>query len=144
VNLGGGGMGIGAAVANPYTYEDERANTVTMWESRFGMRVDVLAAFAYLLGPVSALICLILETHNDFVRFHAYQSAFLTTPILFFRIFGSLVGFASFLNSLLTWTLILLQIYMAFRAYVDASRNNLSRFYLPYIGPMAEQYVADE
>ena len=45
--------------------------------------------------------------------FKAYQSAMLTTPVLFFRIFGSLVGFASFLNSLLTWTLVLLQLYMA-------------------------------
>jgi len=144
VSLGGGGMGVGAAVANPYVYEDDRENAVTMWETRFGMRVDVLAAFAYLLGPISALLCLVLETHNDFVRFHAYQSALLTAPILFFRIFGSLVGFASLLNSLLTWVIILVQLYMAFRAYTDASRNNLSRFYVPYIGPMAEQFVSDE
>lgn len=70
-------------------YEEDAAN---QWETRFGARVDVLAAFAYLLGPISgthsiqnkvryfkklinasnyaALICLILETHNDYVRFH--------------------------------------------------------------------------
>lgn len=60
------------------------------WETTYGLRVDVLAAFAYLLGPVSgstksftstldrayipsrrsALTLLVLEKHNDYVRFH--------------------------------------------------------------------------
>lgn len=57
------------------------------WETAYGMRVEVLAAFAYLLGPISgeletiflapctktpppALALLIFETHNDYVRFH--------------------------------------------------------------------------
>ena len=58
------------------------------WETTYGLRVDVLAAFAYLLGPLSgltkslfsmyayistrrsALVLLVLETHNDYVRFH--------------------------------------------------------------------------
>lgn len=63
--------------------------TQNQWETRYGMRVDVLAAIAYLLGPVSgaydkhrpshkqsklacalALCLLIIETQNDFVRFH--------------------------------------------------------------------------
>ena len=65
-----------------------------MWETRHGLRVDMLAAFAYVLGPISgacalcspcrtcallrplmhvlptALTLLIVETYNDFVRFH--------------------------------------------------------------------------
>ena len=57
------------------------------WETTYGLRVDLLAAFAYLLGPISgstvslfsaracistptALALLILEVHNDYVRFH--------------------------------------------------------------------------
>ena len=27
--------------------------STNQWESRFGMRIDLLAAFAYLLGPIS-------------------------------------------------------------------------------------------
>lgn len=60
----------------------------SMWETRYGLRVDMLAAFSYLLGPISgehrfretasilaqrratALLLLIVETHNDYVRFH--------------------------------------------------------------------------
>ena len=64
---------------------------VNEWETRFGWRVDFEAALAYLLGPISgadleiydallsgdanmivlaALALLILETKNDFIRFH--------------------------------------------------------------------------
>ena len=62
------------------------------WETTYGLRVDVLAAFAYLLGPISgstksirstldhadiaardpALALLVLEIHNDYVRFHGW------------------------------------------------------------------------
>ncbi|KAG5221889.1 actin [Salix suchowensis] len=65
---------------------DEGAN-VNQWETTYGLRVDVLAAVAYLLGPFSgafntihfreslttacpALVILILESQNDYVRFH--------------------------------------------------------------------------
>lgn len=56
------------------------------WETRYGLRIDILAALAYLLGPISgrpsprdsctypdiplALTLLIIETQNDYVRFH--------------------------------------------------------------------------
>lgn len=51
---GGGGVGVGlngisSAVGGPGG-DDAGIN---QWETRYGMRVDVLAAFAYLLGPVS-------------------------------------------------------------------------------------------
>ncbi|KAG8833063.1 hypothetical protein FRC17_000068 [Serendipita sp. 399] len=50
--------------------QDEERGVSNLWETRFGWRVDIEAAFAYLLGPVSALALLILETNNDYVRFH--------------------------------------------------------------------------
>jgi len=135
-NAYGGGGGISSS--------DEPEAPQNFWETRYGMRVDVLAAFAYLFGPISALICLIIETHNDFVRFHAYQSALVTTPILLLRIFGSLVHLPAFINWILTILLIGVQLFMAFRAFVDASQNNLSRYYLPRVGHIAEQWVAEE
>lgn len=70
------------------------------------MRVDLLAAFAYILGPISgefslpviimlydgsvlrpslshniALALLIFETHNDYVRFHGKYSTCLHQEI---------------------------------------------------------------
>ena len=37
---------------NP-TQEVENQSQQSQWETRFGMRVDLLAAFAYILGPIS-------------------------------------------------------------------------------------------
>lgn len=66
---------------------EEGLNPTNLWETRFGWRVDVLAAVAYVGGPFTgareslqctrhllntylALALLILETTNDYVRFH--------------------------------------------------------------------------
>jgi len=123
--------------------EEAEGNT-NQWETRYGMRVDVLAAAAYLLGPVTALALLIIETRNDYVRFHAYQSALLLTPLFIIRIFASLLGFWSWLRTFLTCSIMLLELYMAFQAYRDAAHNGLSRFQLPTIGRIADDWVADE
>ncbi|CAL1695861.1 unnamed protein product [Somion occarium] len=122
----------------------EVAGGTTAWETRYGARVDLLAALAYLLGPVSALILLIVETHNDYVRFHAYQSALLSTPFLVLRILASLLGFASFVRTILTFLLVIPLVYMAWRAYIDAAHNGLARFQLPGIGPLADRWVSEE
>ncbi|KAH9486920.1 hypothetical protein JR316_0000986 [Psilocybe cubensis] len=84
----------------------------SQWETRYGWRVDILAACSYILGPISALLLLIVETHNDYVRFHAYQSALLTTPLLTFRVVLSLVQFPRWLQSLCTVFILSLQCYM--------------------------------
>ncbi|EIW64677.1 uncharacterized protein TRAVEDRAFT_110103, partial [Trametes versicolor FP-101664 SS1] len=122
----------------------EAENPNNMWETRYGFRVDLLAAFAYLLGPISALVLLITETHNDFVRFHAYQSALLTTPLAILRILASLLLFPSFLRIVLTLLLIIPSLYMAWQAYIDAARNGLVHFQIPFIGPLAERWVVEE
>ncbi|OAX42979.1 hypothetical protein K503DRAFT_709554 [Rhizopogon vinicolor AM-OR11-026] len=114
------------------------------WETSYGLRVDALSAFAYILGPVSALILLMLETHNDYVRFHAYQSALLTAPLLLVRIFASLLGFPSWVRSFLTITFALSALFMAVRAYLGASHEGLARYHLPRIGPVAERWVFEE
>ncbi|PVG03366.1 hypothetical protein CPB86DRAFT_695809 [Serendipita vermifera] len=129
----GGGGGI-----------DEEQGPSNLWETRFGWRVDVEAAFAYLLGPVSALLLLILETNNDYVRFHAYQSALLTTPLVLLRLFVLLVGFWGFLQTLLTIAIVVCCVGMAVQAYRDANTGGLARFRLPYIGELADRWVGDE
>ncbi|KAL7415708.1 hypothetical protein BDY24DRAFT_381948 [Mrakia frigida] len=129
------GVGGGANAA-------EQGGTANSWETRFGWRVDFEAAGAYVLGPLSALVLLILETTNDYVRFHAYQSALLTTPLLVLHFFISLL-FWRFLK----WIYVIFEIgavgYMVFRAYTDANRG-LERFYLPVIGDYADRWVGDE
>ncbi|PCH33630.1 hypothetical protein WOLCODRAFT_135230 [Wolfiporia cocos MD-104 SS10] len=128
--------GLGAA--------EEAESGNNMWETRFGMRVDLLAAFAYLLGPISALLLLILETHNDYVRFHAYQAALLSTPLLLLRALAALLRFPAVLCTFSTLLVIAPSLYMVWRAYIDAARNGLVRFQIPFIGPLADRWVSEE
>jgi len=102
------------------------------------------AAVAYLLGPITALALLILETSNDYVRFHAYQSALLTTPLLLLRGMVGLLGFPSWLLFISTLLLVASALYMAVRAYRDANQSGLARYRLPYIGELADHWVGDE
>ncbi|KAI9457713.1 hypothetical protein F5148DRAFT_1221880 [Russula earlei] len=124
--------------------EEAESQIRNQWETRNGLRVDLLAMWAYLLGPVSAFWLLVMETHNDFVRFHAYQSALLTTPLLLLRILASLLQLPTFVRTILTLLLFSSICFMAFRAHTDASRNGLSRFHIPYIGLLAERWLDEE
>ncbi|CAE6501026.1 unnamed protein product, partial [Rhizoctonia solani] len=116
---------------------------VNEWETRFGWRVDVEAAVAYLGGPITALLLLILETSNDFVRFHAYQSALLLTPLLLLRGFIGLI-FPSWLQFISTMSIVIAGLYMAFKAFRDANGAGLARYQLPYIGILAERWLGEE
>ncbi|KAJ7783800.1 hypothetical protein DFH07DRAFT_789167 [Mycena maculata] len=140
----GGMPTFNASASSGSAVEEEAESQQNQWETRHGLRVDMLAAFAYLLGPISALALLIIETQNDYVRFHAYQSALLTTPLVVIRIFASLLQFPGWMRTILTLLMIGSQLYMAIRAYLDAANNGLARFRLPYIGPIAARWLEEE
>lgn len=89
-------------------------------------------------GPNLAFWLLVMETHNDFIRFHgapvwscvlchstrlhiAYQSALLTTPLILLRIFASLLQVPSILRTVLT---LLLFSSICFMAYVPSRCSN--------------------
>ncbi|KAH7911194.1 hypothetical protein BJ138DRAFT_1063571 [Hygrophoropsis aurantiaca] len=114
------------------------------WETRYGIRADLLAAFAYLIGPLSALALLIFETRNDYVRFHAYQSAILTTSLLVARIFASLLAIPSWIRLFLTFVSCLLAISMSIRAYRDVRHHDPTHYQLPIIGDLAGRWVSAE
>ncbi|KAI0348016.1 hypothetical protein BDW22DRAFT_1350148 [Trametopsis cervina] len=122
----------------------EAAEGDSAWETRYGFRVDMLAAFAYILGPFSALLILILETHNDYVRFHGYQSALLSTPLLIIRILLGLIFTNSVVKTSLTLLLLGSLLYLAWQAYAGAARYGLTRVFLPGIGPIADRWVSEE
>ncbi|KAL1738984.1 hypothetical protein HDZ31DRAFT_86039 [Schizophyllum fasciatum] len=124
-----------------------------LWKTRHGMRVDVLAAFAYILGPISGAmtscdfmvrILQLIPNHRNSYPCTAYQSALLTAPLILIRILFSLLHFWGFLRTLLTLGIFGSELFMAYRAFTDASQNGLVRFQLPYIGALAEQWLAEE
>ena len=92
----------------------------------------------------------------------AYQSGLLTGPLLLFRFLLSLIHFPQFFRTLTTLLIVLTSLGMAFvlswfeqpacpdhpfrsaKAFIDAERNGLVRFQLPYIGPVAERWLSEE
>ena len=108
---------------------------------------NIAGALAYLGGFITGIIFLAVAPYNkdSFVRFHAFQSIFLSVAYIVFSIvwgmifgiFFAVVGLG-FLGSLLALTatlvraaFLLLWLFMMFKAY------NNERFSLPVIGPLA-------
>jgi uncharacterized membrane protein len=110
------------------------------------MSSNVAAALAYLLGFITGIIFLVIEPYrrDSFVRFHAFQSIFLSAAILIVwiiwsAVFGALF-FASFgvLWSLLAliWVLLKIGFFVLWLLMMYKAYSN-ERFMLPYIGPLA-------
>lgn len=108
------------------------------YETRLGWRVDLLSGLAY-LTPLMGFIILVIETKNDYVRIHAYQSLLAAIPlgILHFLFLSS-----HFFQSLLLFLDLGLYAWMGYQAYRSA--EVLERNLLPIIGPVAEQWTAEE
>jgi uncharacterized membrane protein len=106
---------------------------------------NVAALLTYILGFITGIIFLVLEPYkNDkFVRFHAFQSIFLSVAYLIFWFFWSRiwwaifsgVGFfwiiASLISVLVSLGVFVLWIFLMYKAY------NNERFKLPVIGDLA-------
>jgi len=112
---------------------------VNKYETGLGIRVDLEAALAYSLGPITGVALLITEQKNDYVRFHAWQSALL---FLGFMILHIILSF----STILTWLLIMADIsaagWLAYNAYMDGA--SLERYEVPIIGVIASQWVDSE
>jgi uncharacterized membrane protein len=74
----------------------------------------------------------------------AYQSALLTTPLLAFILLTNLlIPLPRFLRTLIILGSVGATLYTAFRAWKDAQQG-LSRYWLPFIGEIAERWVNEE
>jgi len=104
------------------------------------------AALAYLLGFITGIIFLVIEPYkrDSYVRFHAFQSIFLSVVYIgVFIVWGAVSGTLAVISLgflwsllLLVWALLrlaffLLWLFMMYKAY------NNERFMLPFIGPLA-------
>lgn len=101
-----------------------------------GLQENVAGLLCYLLGLITGIIFVILEKENRFVRFHAFQSVFvsvaliiLNTVLAFIPILGWLLALLMGPLSLILWLLLM------FKAYQG------QYFKLPIVGDMAEKQV---
>jgi uncharacterized membrane protein len=133
--------------------------TVDTGKSALGLEGNLAAALGYPIGII-AIICLIMEKENRFVKFHALQSILLHVGFIVLAIAVWIIGFilaiagmaaaaASNSGALggivgmlfgLVWMLVILAylgglIFAAVKAYQGAY------FKLPIIGNMAENFA---
>jgi len=130
-------------------------------KSALGLEGNIAALIGYIFWPI-ALVCVIIEKENKFVRFHAIQSllyhaTIIVAPILLVIvvIFLGIIGIASAaagsnaggaiggifgsLVSLVWMVFILAYIVGLIYAAVQAYGNKL--FKLPIVGNMAEKFA---
>ena len=95
-----------------------------------------MGALAYLLGPITGILFLLMEKGNKFVRFHAMQSTilfgglFVVNIVLgFIPILGWLVSLALSIIAFVLWLVLM------WRAY------NGEEYEVPYIGKIAREQM---
>jgi uncharacterized membrane protein len=63
------------AASAPFPFEETLVtNPATTSSTSTGLAPNVAGALAYVLGPITGVLFLVLEKENRFVRFHAAQS----------------------------------------------------------------------
>ena len=112
-----------------------------------GLTDNVASALAYLVGFITGIIFLVLAPYNQnkVVRFHAFQSIFLSVAYIAIgiglSIFSIIVHAISFwlgamfglVHLVVSLGFFILWLYMMFKAY------NNTKVVLPIIGPLAEK-----
>ncbi|MFW6436101.1 MAG: DUF4870 domain-containing protein [Halococcoides sp.] len=122
-----------------------------------GLDVNVAAALAYVLGPVSGLVMYLLETDHRTIRFHGVQSILVFGGVfvayLALNVLGTIanmaltfvpggeviIGLVGIVLGLLTLALglgtLVAWLYLIIRTYQEADPH------LPVVGDMAENYA---
>jgi uncharacterized membrane protein len=109
-----------------------------------GMTENMAGALCYLAGFITGILFLVLEPYNRNrkVRFHAFQSIFLTVGLMAFWIILTVISaIMPWFIAALIWVIwiglllggIGLWLFMMFKTY------NNEKVVLPIVGPMAEK-----
>lgn len=101
----------------------------------------LMGALAYLLGPVTGIVFLVVEKKNEYVRFHAMQSAILFGGILLLSVALGIIPVLGWFIALIISPLIglvsfILWLVLMWKAYSG------EKYKLPYVGDLAEKQLA--
>ena len=112
------------------------------------MSSNVAGLLTYILGFITGIIFLVIEPYrrDKFVRFHAFQSIFLSAVWIGFRIvWGSIVmgmlwsplsglwGLLAMISMLVSLAFLACMLFLMYKAY------NNEMYRIPFIGDLAEQ-----
>jgi uncharacterized membrane protein len=105
-----------------------------------GLAENLASALCYLFGLITGIVFLVIAPYNQnkTIRFHAFQSIFLSVAVIIIDIFLSMLGFVTHGFGLLLFPLFgllvfVVWLYMMFQAY------NKRKVKLPVIGDLAEK-----
>lgn len=96
---------------------------------------NMMGALAYLLGPITGIVLLVIEKQNNFVRFHAMQSTIALGGLWILQIVIGFIPFVGLLTILLAPVQFVLWLILMYKAYSG------EMYKLPYVGVMAEQQL---
>ncbi|AWB27943.1 DUF4870 domain-containing protein [Halococcoides cellulosivorans] len=136
---------------------DTHTSGVTSSNTETGLDVNVAAALAYVLGPVSGLVMYLLETDHRTIRYHGVQSilvfggvfaahiglnvlgrianlalSYVPGGVILSTLIGLVLGLltlALWLGAFVAW------LYLIVRTYQEADPH------LPVVGDMAQKYA---
>ncbi len=111
----------------------------TVVEDTGVVKGNIVGVLCYLGGILSAILLLVLEKDNKFVRFHAMQSAItFVVLIVIAAVLSAIASFVWILFALipLVWMLgLIVFIFLMYKAYQG------EKYKLPMIGDIAEKQV---
>lgn len=113
--------------------------------SSTGLDPNVAAALAYIAGPFSAVLVLLAERANSYVRFHAWQSILGLGGLGLLAVATLLLSFLTLLLSPLVFTLMyrvsaaIACVWLVVWAFCLVKAYTGSRFRLPLVGNIAER-----
>lgn len=105
-------------------------------KTSLGLEENIEGALAYLLGPVTGIVLLLLEKESNFVRFHAMQSTIIFLGII---VLQRILAIIPFLGWLLAGLLTLLELVVWIVGMLKAYRGELYKF--PIVGDMAKSQL---
>ncbi|KAJ1856009.1 hypothetical protein LPJ73_002250 [Coemansia sp. RSA 2703] len=135
-SVGDGNIGVESEVITPTQSSGTNVNDSVGYETTIPIHPRILAPLSYILPLAPALIILLLERRNTFVRLHAWQSIIL----------GLLAGTASMLLFWIPFIPSLIQVAALFAGFLCAyhawkDSDTLTFFKLGVIGDFAERQV---
>lgn len=107
-----------------------------MEKTSTGLAENVAGLLCYVLGWISGIVFILIETENKFVRFHAIQSIIVFGAITIASLILSWIPFIGVFLGGLIWLLgVVLWIVLMVKAYQG------TRYKLPWSGNLAEKWV---
>ncbi|MEQ4489846.1 MAG: DUF4870 domain-containing protein [Dehalococcoides mccartyi] len=107
-----------------------------MTKTSTGLQENVAGLLCYVLIWISAIIFLILEKDNKFVRFHAYQSLVVFGSL---QIIGLVFTIIPVLGVFITWVISVLSFILWVVLIVKAAQG--FKYKLPIAGDIAERWA---